>query len=138
MKLDKLKIDISVSKDINLNPSDLKTSSSEFTIDNHKKYMNISVKNTMNKNLNQKDINRKINEVFKNLNNIEVIKKYSHVEGGSGLYKLYTTLQYHIDGQYALYYNVSESGFEIGIILEADEIIDNQFRKESVDENTIN
>lgn len=90
---------------------------------NFKKLMSITVRNNLNGAKETEKIKRKVQEVFDNVKSPEILKKYTQTEGGSGLYKLYKTLQFNIFAPYTILYDVTSEYFEISILIGLDTLI---------------
>lgn len=101
------------------------TNSSDKTFSQDKKYLNFYIENNMDENLNVQNMKNKMESVFEKVQDKDVLKKYLQTEGGSGLYKIYTTLQYHIGEKYIIYYSIKKGTFLLGMIIEVDELIGN-------------
>ena len=71
----------------------------------------------------EKKLLKKIQEIFFNAKNPEILRKYTQLEGGSGLYKIYKTLQYNIMAPYSILYNIENSQFELIILIEINDLI---------------
>lgn len=79
-------------------------------------FLEMSVSNTLGQNIDIEKLDEKISTIFKNTQNYEAVKKYSQSEGGTGLYKLYKTIQYNIDTPYTIIYNIEKNKFCISIV----------------------
>lgn len=90
---------------------------------NFKDYVVIKVKNNLDKSIDEKKLLKKIQEIFFNAKNPEILRKYTQLEGGSGLYKIYKTLQYNIMAPYSILYNIENSQFELIILIEINDLI---------------
>lgn len=86
-------------------------------------YVVIKVKNNLDKSIDEKKLLKKIQEIFFNAKNPEILRKYTQLEGGSGLYKIYKTLQYNIMAPYSILYNIENSQFELIILIEINDLI---------------
>ncbi len=95
----------------------------DFEFDEKASYLNIHLINNMSSRLDPTTVKSKLEKIFTKFNNPDILRKYSQTEGGSGLYKLYTTLQYHIGEKYIIYYSINEENFELGIIIEVNNLI---------------
>ena len=80
-------------------------------------YAIIKVKNNLDRSIDEKELEEKIHQIFANAKNPEILRKYTQLEGGSGLYKIYKTLQYNIMAPYLILYNVEKEKFELIIII---------------------
>ena len=80
-------------------------------------YAIIKVKNNLDRSIDEKELEEKIHQIFANAKNPEILRKYTQLEGGSGLYKIYKTLQYNIMAPYSILYNVEKEKFELIIII---------------------
>ncbi len=79
-------------------------------------FLEMSVSNTLGQNIDIEKLEEKISTIFKNTQNYEAVKKYSQSEGGTGLYKLYKTIQYNINTPYTIMYNIEKNKFCISIV----------------------
>jgi hypothetical protein len=86
-------------------------------------FMTISIKNNLSMDADIDEIKRKINSIFDNRENYEVLRKFAQTEGGSGLYKLYKTMQYNIGAPYSIFFNIDEDCFEIILFMGVDSLI---------------
>lgn len=86
-------------------------------------YVVINVKNNLNQSIDEEKLNVKIEEIFANAKNPEILRKYTQVEGGSGLYKINKTLQYNIIAPYSVLYNIENGEFELIILIEISDLI---------------
>ena len=69
-----------------------------------------------NQKIDYEELKEKISRIFKKAQNYETVKKYSQSEGGTGLYKLYKTIQYNINTAYTIIYKIEENKFCISIV----------------------
>ena len=79
-------------------------------------FLEMSVSNTLGEDIDNEELEEKISTIFKNTQNYETVKKYSQSEGGTGLYKLYKTIQYNINTAYTIIYKIEENKFCISIV----------------------
>lgn len=86
-------------------------------------YVIIKVKNNLNRNIDEEKLLKKIQEIFVNAKNPEILRKYTQSEGGSGLYKIYKTLQYNIMAPYSILYNIEDGEFELIILIGINDLI---------------
>lgn len=86
-------------------------------------FMELSVKNTLN-HPNVENILTVVEEIFNNLYNPDIVKKYAQTEGGTGLYKIYQTLQFNILGPYIVTYDINDEYFEISIFIVKNKLIE--------------
>lgn len=114
-----LKIKITTEEGIS---NDILDKIENFELNNAASYLNISISNNVSTSICLENVKKKLDEIFTKFNNIEVIQKYSQTEGGSGLYKLYTTLQYHIGEKCFMYHDVDHENFKLGILIEVDNL----------------
>ncbi|MEC2076311.1 hypothetical protein [Metabacillus fastidiosus] len=89
----------------------------------YEKFMMVTVRNNLGDGKDIEQIQRKVQEVFDNVKSHEILKKYTQTEGGSGLYKLYKTLQYNIIAPYSILYDVTNQYFEISLFMGIDNLI---------------
>ncbi|WP_416829290.1 hypothetical protein [Ectobacillus polymachus] len=87
------------------------------------KFMSITVRNNLGGGMETKEIESKVQEVFDNAKSHEILKKFTQTEGGSGLYKMYKTLQYNINAPYSILYDVTNEYFEISAFIGIDNLI---------------
>ncbi|MEQ8154883.1 MAG: hypothetical protein ABRQ25_08385 [Clostridiaceae bacterium] len=97
-----------------------------------KNYISIKVNNNLSNKVNIDNTKIKIDNIFSNMKCIESLKKYTQSEGGTGLYKLYKTLQYNIYAPYLIMYKIGDRDFGMEILIGTDKIIE-----EGKDENII-
>ena len=88
-----------------------------------KKYMNLELYNNLNIKLDIEKVKFKVQKVFDNCKNYEVLKQYTQIEGGSGLYKLYKTIQYNIQAPYVIFYDITKKSFTMSILIGIDDLI---------------
>ncbi len=86
-------------------------------------YVVLKVKNNLDQCIDESELLEKIQEIFSNAKNPEILRKYTQLEGGSGLYKIYKTLQYNIMAPYFVLYNVENGNFELIILIGIDNLI---------------
>lgn len=79
-------------------------------------FLEMSVSNTLGEDIDNEELKEKISRIFKKAQNYETVKKYSQSEGGTGLYKLYKTIQYNINTAYTIIYKIEENKFCISIV----------------------
>lgn len=90
---------------------------------NFEDYVIIKVENNLDKSIDEKGLEEKIRQIFANAKNPEILRKYTQSEGGSGLYKIYKTLQYNIMAPYSILYNIEKGKFELIIIIGISKLI---------------
>ena len=82
---------------------------------------------TVSNNLaNDKDINlikSKVADTFEHVKDPIMLKKYSISEGGSGLYKIYKTINYNMSVPYVILYNVEDNLFSLTLAVDATSLI---------------
>ena len=86
-------------------------------------YVIIKVKNNLDQSIDEKELEEKIQQIFRNAKNPEILRKYTQLEGGSGIYKIYKTLQYNIMAPYFILYSIERSKFELIIIIDIGKLI---------------
>lgn len=73
-----------------------------------------------------KDINKireKVQYIFEHAKDPQILKKYSISEGGSGIYKIYKTINYNVSVPYVILYSVEENMFILFLAVDASELI---------------
>ena len=70
-----------------------------------------------------KKIEEKVQYIFENAKNPQVIKKYSTAEGGAGLYKIYKMIKYNMEVPYVILYNVTETTFSLTLAIDAEKLL---------------
>lgn len=93
---------------------------SEVDIDN---FLVISVKNNLSADKDIKKIEERVQFIFDNAKDSAVLKKYSITEGGSGLYKIYKTVDYNVKAPYAILYSVEEKEFVLWLAVDASTLL---------------
>lgn len=83
----------------------------------------ISVKNNLSSDKDIKKIRERVQYIFENAKDPNVLKKYSISEGGSGLYKIYKTINYNVSVPYVILYSVEEAEFVLFLLIDANSIL---------------
>ena len=97
----------------------LAQSNQEWSIDN---LLLLSVENNL---ASEKDINLirdRVQYIFDNAKDSQTLKKYSISEGGSGIYKIYKTINYNVRVPYVILYSIEDT-FKLFLAVNASELI---------------
>lgn len=86
-------------------------------------FVKLTVANRLGESIDTPNLEEKIADIFSKMKDTDTVKKYSQSEGGTGLYKLYKTVQYNLNTAYSILYQVSEDLFEITILFRITDII---------------
>ncbi|MCK1989369.1 hypothetical protein MPH48_14835 [Lysinibacillus fusiformis] len=121
--LSKLNLDIEISEDNKNTLKDIFKESKKTEL-KEKEYIKISVTNNLDSEIEYEKIETKVDSVFKNLSEHEILKKFTQTEGGSGLYKVANILMYNIGLPHTILYEVEDNYFNITLIIAVDELIE--------------
>ena len=83
----------------------------------------ISVKNNLSEDKDTKKIQERVQYIFDNAKDPNVLKKYSITEGGSGIYKIYKTIHYNVNVPYVILYTVEKNEFALHLAMDASTIL---------------
>lgn len=83
----------------------------------------ISVKNNLSSGKDIQKIRNRVQYIFENAKDPNILKKYSISEGGSGIYKIYKTINYNVSVPYVILYSVEKAEFILYLIMDASTII---------------
>ena len=86
-------------------------------------FVKLTVANRLGESIDTPNLEKKIADILSKMKDTDTVKKYSQSEGGTGLYKLYKTVQYNLNTAYSILYQVSEDLFEITILFRITDII---------------
>ena len=86
-------------------------------------FVKLAVANRLGESIDTCNLKEKIADIFSKMTDTDTVKKYSQSEGGTGLYKLYKTVQYNLNTAYSILYKLSENLFEIIILFRITDII---------------
>ena len=92
----------------------------------------ITVRNNLSRDKNTDDIRSKVASTFKLANDPEMLKQYSMIEGGSGLYKIIKTINYNMSVPYAIFYFVEENEFSLTLAVDATELLVQEEKNEDI------
>ncbi len=82
-----------------------------------------TVKNNLSPEKDIETIRLKVAEIFEYAKDAQKLKYYSTLEGGSGLYKIYKTINYNMSVPYVILYSVEEGSFSLTLAVDASNLI---------------
>ena len=85
--------------------------------------MLLSVQNNLSPDKNIEEIREKVANIFDKAKDPQILKKYSISEGGSGIYKIYKTINYNVSVPYVILYTIEENTFILFLAVNASELI---------------
>jgi hypothetical protein len=83
----------------------------------------ITVANNLAEDKDVKIIRSRVADIFEHAKDPVMLKKYSISEGGSGLYKIYKTINYNVSVPYVILYSVEENEFSLTLALDATQLL---------------
>lgn len=98
----------------------LKTSSRNWSVEN---LLSITVKNNLSPDKDVEFIRGRVADIFEHAKDPQMLKEYSMTEGGSGLYKIYKTINYNMSVPYVILYSVEENEFLLTLAVDATELL---------------
>ena len=87
-------------------------------------FSSITISNNVSLEVDIERVKEKIDKIFKDMKIAKSLKKYTQSEGGTGLYKLYKTLQYNIHAPYTIIYKFEHNILGMQIVFGIDRIIE--------------
>lgn len=98
----------------------LATDTRKWSVDN---LLIITVKNNLSSEKNVDLIRTKVADIFEHAKDPQMLKQYSMTEGGSGLYKIYKTINYNMSVPYVILYSVEENEFSLDLAVDATKLL---------------
>ncbi|MDE6055773.1 MAG: hypothetical protein K2G55_18915, partial [Lachnospiraceae bacterium] len=83
----------------------------------------IIVKNNLSPEKDVKFIRARVADIFEHAKDPQMLKEYSMTEGGSGLYKIYKTINFNMSVPYVILYSVEENEFSLTLAVDATELL---------------
>lgn len=85
--------------------------------------LNITVKNNLSPEKDIDFIRDRVADIFERAKDPQMLKEYSMTEGGSGLYKIYKTINYNMSVPYVILYSVEDNEFSLTLAVDATELL---------------
>ncbi len=86
------------------------------------KLLLLSVENNLAAEKDITQIRDRVQYIFDNAKDVQTLKKYSISEGGSGIYKIYKTINYNVRVPYVILYSIEDS-FKLFLAVNASDLI---------------
>lgn len=83
----------------------------------------ITVENNLSPEKDIEFIRKRVADIFEHAKDPQMLKQYSMTEGGSGLYKIYKTINYNMSVPYVILYSVEENEFSLTLAVDATELL---------------
>lgn len=98
----------------------LEADSRKWSVEN---LLSITVKNNLSPDKDFEYISTRVADIFEHAKDPQMLKEYSMTEGGSGLYKIYKTINYNMSVPYVILYSVKENEFSLTLAVDATELL---------------
>lgn len=98
----------------------LETDTRKWSVEN---LLSITVKNNLSPEKDIKFIRTRVADIFEHAKDPQMLKEYSMTEGGSGLYKIYKTINYNMSVPYVILNSVEDNEFSLTLAVDATELL---------------